>query len=125
MQLEAKSGTYSLGNFKKIVFQWWGGQGTYFLRDSGFIGLDCGKVPTNILHEKQLSEFWPQWEEVWIVPVFVIKLLTQESQSRPISLTNGKATQPRPDLHLGPGRVPPSSPPVLYQGMQAADIFLD
>lgn len=38
----------------------------------GFIGHDCGKVPTDKFNKKRLFGFWQQQEEVWIVPVFAI-----------------------------------------------------
>lgn len=54
-----------------------GGRAQTFSGIKGFIGLDYGKVLTHMLHKKQLFEFWQQWEEVWIMPVFAIGLLTQ------------------------------------------------
>lgn len=54
------------------------GRARTFSRMKGFVGLDHGKVPTNMLHKKQLFKFWQQWEQVWVMPTSVIRPLTKE-----------------------------------------------
>lgn len=51
-----------------------------------------------MLHKEQLFEFWPQWGELWVMPGFVIRCLTEEQPARPIHLRTGEAVQPGPDL---------------------------
>lgn len=70
----------SLDSLKKLFSSSGIGRVHTFSRIKAFflIGLDHGKVPTNMLHKKQLFKFWQGREYVRIMPKFVIRLLTKE-----------------------------------------------
>lgn len=131
---KSSSCTHSLSMASNKLFSSGGvGRAQTFSGIKGFVGLDCGKVPTHTLHKKQLFEFWQRWEEVCVMPVFAIRLFTKKQPTQTYRSTEGKATQARLDFPpLGTGRVfhshrtrPRTLPPPVLARAQAMGILLD